>query len=213
MPARRSSPYLVKGWFGRRSQAATGPAEWRLAWAGAWFPRVASGSQHRLGPVKLPQPGSVLAQPGGAAAGIRPHARPSHQMPMLGQMPVTVGQPGLTEDRDSDSMTEGHARAMLYASDWLCRPAQASAKRHPGPPSCLVKAPFMGRTRFACYSTLPLDQDGEARVDPDITGTGPHLRLPSLRPMPPVPPGPLPRGDVCEFSFKPPMKSRQKYTF
>ncbi len=29
-----------------------------------------------------------------------------------------------------------------------------------------------GRTTFASYPPLPLDQDCEARVDPDITGTG-----------------------------------------
>ena len=37
---------------------------------------------------------------------------------------------------------------------------------------CLVKVPSTGRTRFACYPPLPLDRDCEARVDPDITGTG-----------------------------------------
>ena len=37
---------------------------------------------------------------------------------------------------------------------------------------CLVKVPSTGRTAFACYPPLPLDRDCEARVDPDITGTG-----------------------------------------
>ena len=38
---------------------------------------------------------------------------------------------------------------------------------------CLVKVPSTGRTTcFAGYPPLPLDRDYEARVDPDITGTG-----------------------------------------
>ena len=37
---------------------------------------------------------------------------------------------------------------------------------------CLVQVPSTGRTTFASYPPLPLDRDCEARVDPDITGTG-----------------------------------------
>ena len=44
-------------------------------------------------------------------------------------------------------------------------------------PSGLGRLPsqstIYGRTTFASYPPLPLDRDCEARVDPDITGTGP----------------------------------------
>jgi hypothetical protein len=42
-------------------------------------------------------------------------------------------------------------------------------------PSVLGRLPSQsttGRTRFASHPPVPLDRDCEARVDPDITGTG-----------------------------------------
>ena len=36
---------------------------------------------------------------------------------------------------------------------------------------CLVKVPSTDRVMLANYPPLPLDWDGEARVDPEITGT------------------------------------------
>ena len=45
-------------------------------------------------------------------------------------------------------------------------------RRNPAWVGCLVKVPSTGRTTLASYPPLPLDRDCEARVDPDITGTG-----------------------------------------
>jgi hypothetical protein len=78
-------------------------------------------------------------------------------------------------------------------------------RRLPAWAGCLVKVPSSGRTTFSCYPLL-LDRDFEARVDPDVTGTGTgpttseSTRL-CLRPTPPVPPGPLRTSVVVSTVF------------
>ena len=64
-------------------------------------------------------------------------------------------------------------RASWTQSDWtsFCRWA-IYVTCLPAWVGCLVKVPSTGRTTFASYPPLPLDRDCEARVDPDITGTG-----------------------------------------